>query len=211
MRRIHWHLKKTIGEYWNHWIKRFPFSGRSSPSKVVATGRRASKSTITYTKTFSTNLYRRIKIRMGRSFRGIHWSLPENKLQINYLELKVVFLALGEFHYLCLNNIALIATDNTTVVAYRNKDGGDEIVPPVCPTMKNPDLELQETGYCQSPTHSRQAECYGRQAIQARPDHLDKMVPPSRDLPGNMVLIAAAPSGTQAAILSRVVDILQDC
>ena len=38
------------------------------------------------------------------------WSLPESKLHINHLELKAVFLAL--------------ATDNTTVVAYINKEGG---------------------------------------------------------------------------------------
>ena len=45
------------------------------------------------------------------------WSLPESKLCINHLELKAVFLALNEFKDLCLNNIVLVATDNTTVVA----------------------------------------------------------------------------------------------
>ena len=52
------------------------------------------------------------------------WSLPESKLHINYLELKAVLLALKEFQALCTNNIVLIATDNTTVVAYINKEGG---------------------------------------------------------------------------------------
>ena len=52
------------------------------------------------------------------------WSLPESKLHINYLELKAVFLALKEFQDLCKSNIFLIATDNTTVVAYINKEGG---------------------------------------------------------------------------------------
>ena len=51
-------------------------------------------------------------------------SLPETKLHINYLELKAVFFALKEFQDLCKNNIVLIATDNTTVVAYINKEGG---------------------------------------------------------------------------------------
>ena len=45
------------------------------------------------------------------------WSLPENKLHINYLELKAVFLALREFQDLCVGKMVLIATDNTTVVA----------------------------------------------------------------------------------------------
>ena len=52
------------------------------------------------------------------------WSVPEGKLHINHLELKEVFLALKEFQDLCSNNIVLLATDNTTVVAYINKEGG---------------------------------------------------------------------------------------
>ena len=55
--------------------------------------------------------------------RGI-WSLPETKLHINYLELKTVFLALKEFRTLCSDKIVLVATDNTTVVSYINKEGG---------------------------------------------------------------------------------------
>ena len=52
------------------------------------------------------------------------WSLPESKLHINYLELKAVFLALKEFQKLCIGKMVLVATDNTTVVAYINKEGG---------------------------------------------------------------------------------------
>ena len=51
------------------------------------------------------------------------WSVPESNLHINYLELKAVFLALKEFQNLCVDKIVLIATDNTTVVAYINKEG----------------------------------------------------------------------------------------
>ena len=50
--------------------------------------------------------------------------LPESKLHINYLEPKVVFLALKVSQDLSSNNIVLIATDNTTVVAYINNEGG---------------------------------------------------------------------------------------
>ena len=52
------------------------------------------------------------------------WSLPESKLHINHLELKAVFLALKEFRTLVCNKTVLVATDNTTVVAYINKEGG---------------------------------------------------------------------------------------
>ena len=55
--------------------------------------------------------------------RGV-WSLPESKLHINYLELKAVFLALKDFQNLCTGKMVLIATDNTTVVSYINKEGG---------------------------------------------------------------------------------------
>ena len=52
------------------------------------------------------------------------WSLLGSKLHINYPELKAVFLALKEFQDLCSNKIVLVATDNTTVVSYINKEGG---------------------------------------------------------------------------------------
>ena len=96
--------------------------------KVVAGGKQcASRSTITPSKTCSADIYRRIKRRVGcslkRTARGT-WPLPKSKLHINHLELKAVFLALKEFQDLCSNNTVLVATDNTTVVAYIKKKGG---------------------------------------------------------------------------------------
>ena len=43
-----------------------------------------------------------------------------------------------------------------------------------------------------SPTHSRPAERGSRQAIQARPDHPNRVVSPSRGLPLNMQQVAPA-------------------
>ena len=51
-------------------------------------------------------------------------SLPGSKLHITHLECKAVFLPLKEFQDLCSNKIVLVATDNTTVVSYINKEGG---------------------------------------------------------------------------------------
>ena len=94
---------------------------------MVAGGKQCyHRSTITPAKTCAADLYRCIKRRVGRSLKRAHggsWSLPESKLHINYLELKAVLLALKEFQALCTNTV-LIATDNTTVVAYINKEGG---------------------------------------------------------------------------------------
>ena len=84
--------------------------------------------TITPNKSCSANVYRCIKRRVGahlneHTARGT-WSFPESKLHINYLELKAVFLALKEFQDLRSDKIVLVATDNTTVVSYINKEGG---------------------------------------------------------------------------------------
>ena len=56
--------------------------------------------------------------------------------------------------------------------------------------MENPDLVYQQAGYSQSLTHSRPAECGSRQAIPARPDNSQRVVSPSRGLPGNMQQVA---------------------
>ena len=46
----------------------------------------------------------------------------------------------------------------------------------MCPLVENPNLVYHKTGYPQSLTHSRPAECGNRQAIKARPDHPDRVV-----------------------------------
>ena len=52
------------------------------------------------------------------------WSLQEKGLHINVLELKAVFLALRHFKDQCQDQTVLVATDNSTVVAYINQQGG---------------------------------------------------------------------------------------
>ena len=52
------------------------------------------------------------------------WSDWEKRLHINVLELQVVSLALQRFKDQCQNQTVLVATDNSTVVAYINKQGG---------------------------------------------------------------------------------------
>ena len=52
------------------------------------------------------------------------WSDREKRLHINVLELKAVSLALQRFKDQCQNQTVLVATDNSTIVAYINKQGG---------------------------------------------------------------------------------------
>ena len=75
-----------------------------------------------------STLYRRLKRRLGRSLKSkfykgsvVRW---EKRLHINVLELKAVSLALRRFKDQCQNQTVLVATDNSTVVAYINKQGG---------------------------------------------------------------------------------------
>ena len=52
------------------------------------------------------------------------WSDQEKRLHINILELKAVSLALRRFKDQCQDQTVLVATDNSTVVAYINKQRG---------------------------------------------------------------------------------------
>ena len=73
-------------------------------------------------------LYRRLKRRLGRSLRSKVYKRSVvrlgKRLHINVLELKAVSLALRDFKDQCQNQTVLVATDNSTVVAYINKQGG---------------------------------------------------------------------------------------
>ena len=87
-----------------------------APPKVVAGGNQcSSRSTITPTKTCSADIYRRIKRRMGRSLKRTHCmgNLVSSRKQVAHKSLGTKSGLSG-----------LVATDNTTVVAYINKEGG---------------------------------------------------------------------------------------
>ena len=130
--------------------------------------------------------YRFIKSRVGCSLKRTHCRrhlVLESKLHINYLELKAVFLALQEFQDLCMHKIVLVETDNTTVVSYINREGGMRSGP-LCA------LPLRILTWCSRnqvtlKARHRLAECGRRQAIQARPDHPNRVVSPSGGLPSN--------------------------
>ena len=79
--------------------------------------------------------------------------------------------------------------------------------------MENLDLVHQEASDSEKPTHCRPAECGSRQAIQAKPDHPNRVVSPSSGLPNNMQQVALAPNRPihhevqqQVASVSPVLD-----
>jgi hypothetical protein len=61
---------------------------------------------------------------IGASLISNTWSSQDQMLHINFLELEAVRLALIHFQWQLLGKSVLIATDNTTVVAYINRQGG---------------------------------------------------------------------------------------
>ena len=59
----------------------------------------------------------------GLLFHGV-WSLDQSALHINVLEMKAILLALKQCHQHVNNTTVMIATDNSSVVAYLRKQGG---------------------------------------------------------------------------------------
>ena len=62
----------------------------------------------------------------------------------------------------------------------------------MCPVLENLDQVYQKTSNSQSQTHFRSAEYGSRQAIQARPDHPNRVVSPPRGFPKNLQQVAPA-------------------
>ncbi|XP_075307052.1 uncharacterized protein LOC142368762 [Odontesthes bonariensis] len=62
-------------------------------------------------------------IHEGRSVRG-RWSVDLQRSHINFLELSAVFLSLKHFLPSLMGHHVLVRTDNTTTVAYINRQGG---------------------------------------------------------------------------------------
>ena len=73
---------------------------------------------------FTDTLNRGWGTHLEQTFTKGLWSDSEKRLHINVLELKAVSLALQSFRDQCQNQTVLVATDNSTVVAYINKQGG---------------------------------------------------------------------------------------
>ena len=170
----------------------------SPPSlKMVAGGKQcSSRSTITPSKTCSANLYRRIKRRVGRSFKRAHCkgNLVSSRKQVAHKSpgaksglsgLKSVPRPLFKQHSPGSHR------QHNSGCLYQQRRG-DEVGLPVCPTVGNSVLVHQETGNPQGTSHPRPAERdNSRQAIQTWPDHSNRM--------GNSVLVhqeTGNPQGT---------------
>ena len=167
------------------------------PLTMVATGRQRSyRPTITPNKTCSANLYRRIKRRVERSLKRTHCK----RVLVTTGKQAAYKLSGTKSNVSCLERVSrpLCRQDSTCGnrqhhSSILHKQGRrHEIGPTLCPIMENLGLVHQDTSDAQNSTHSRPAECGSRQAIQARPDHSNRVVSPSRSFPGYLQQVAPA-------------------
>ena len=168
--------------------------------KVVAGGKqRASRSTITPTKTCSADIYRRIKRRVGRSLKPTHCkgNLVTSRKQVAHKSLGIKSSLSGPQRVprpLFKQDSPGSHRQHNSGCLYQQREG-DEVRLPVCPTVENPVLVHQETGNSQGMSHPRPAERDSRQAIQIWPDHSNGMVPSPRGFPSYRLPVAPATSG----------------
>ena len=167
------------------------------PLIMVAKRRQCShRPTITPNKTCSANIYRCIKRRVGRSLKQTHCKrvLVTTRKQAAY--------------QLSGTKSSLSSSERVPRPLYRqdstcgnrqhhssviHKQGRrHEVGPTLCPIVENLNLVYQEASNSQSPTRSRPVECGSRQAIHTRPDHPNRVVPPSRGFQNNMQQVAPA-------------------
>ena len=105
-------------------------SSISSPPSRLVVGREQSAEgpTPAPPSTRSSAVYRRLKRRLGRTLRGLHCKrrlvTPRKSPPHKLPRVEGVLLALKSFEHLCRDQIVLVATDNTTVISYINKQGG---------------------------------------------------------------------------------------
>ena len=149
--------------------------------------------------TCSGNIYRRIKRRVGRSLRRAHCkgNLVPTREQVAHKPLG------AESSISSSKGVSNPRLQQDSVDSYRQHNssclyqqrGGDEIGLPVCPTVENTVLVYQAASNSQGTSHPRPAERDSRQAIQAWPDHSNRVVTSSRSVPSCMLKVAPATSG----------------
>ena len=169
----------------------------ASALTMVADRRQCShRSTITPNTTCYADLYRHIKRSVGRSLKRVHcqrnlvptrkqtaYKLPGTKGSVSSSK-RVPRLMLGQ------NGSNSNRQHHGSVLHEQGR--GHEVGPIVCPTLENLDLVYQETSDSKGPTLPRPFKCSSRQAIQIRPDHPNRMVPPSRGVPDLVQQVATA-------------------
>ena len=172
----------------------------SPTSRVVAGGKQCyHRSALTPSSTRTADLYRRIKRRVGHSLKRAHskGKLVTPRKQAAHKLPRVKGSSSG------IKRIPSSLYKQGSSHCYRqyhcgslHKQGrGNEIGPPVCPSLENDDLVYQKSSNSESQAHPRPTKRDSRQTIQTGPNHSNRMVPQLRDFPSNMQPLAQTSSG----------------
>ena len=151
---------------------------------VARRKQRVARSTITPHKTCSANIYRRIKRRVGRSFRRAHCKrvLVGAGKQVAH-QLSGTKSSVPSFERVSrsLRRQDGVSGNRQHYSGSLHKQGRrHEVGLSMCSPVENLDLVFPETSNSKSPTHPGPSECNSRQTVPAGSDHPDRMVPPSR-------------------------------
>ena len=164
-------------------------------STMVAKGKHCPyRPTITPNTTRSTSLYRRVKRRLGRSLKRIHRQrhlVPTGK-QVTHK------LSGAQGSSTSLKGVSRFVRGKNGSDSNRQyhssslhkQRGRYEVQPTLCPPMEDINLVYQQAGDTPGTTHSRQAECSGRQTIQTGPNHSNGVVPVSTSFSTDMSHVA---------------------
>ena len=114
---------------------------------------------------------------MGDSKVSGFWTRIDRKLHIICLELKAVIRALQHWAPLLQGHQVMIATDNSTVVSYINKQGGDSLPFPATLDCRASPLVRGTRHSSPGETHSRLPERDSRPPISSESANTDRVVP----------------------------------
>ena len=94
------------------------------------------------------------------------WNAEEQVEHINMLELRAVMYSLQSFVEMVRHKSVLVQTDNTTVAAYINKQGGDQVAFPVFVNIGSLQVVLPAWGHAESALSPGRAERSGGRSVQ---------------------------------------------
>ena len=156
-------------------------------------------SALTPPATRSSNLYRRLKRRLGCSLRRLHSKryLVSARKQVAHKLLRT------KSRVVSTKKIPTFSARKGRPDCHRQHHGCGihqqgrryEVRLTLCPSLAAPMLVQPQSNSTEGQTHSRPSECNCRQIVSPKAGHSDGVVPPSRDLRPPLSNLALSPSG----------------
>ena len=171
----------------------------SVPAVVDPRGKCPKGSALTPPATRSSNLYRRLKRRLGCSLRRLHSKryLVSARKQVAHKLLRT------KSRVVSTKKIPTFSARKGRPDCHRQHYGCSihqqgrryEVRLTLCPSLAAPMLVQPQSNSTEGQTHSWPSECNCRQIVSPKAGHSDGVVPPSRDLRPPLSNLALSPSG----------------